>query len=87
MDSHAEMVWWVTAGIALFVAYLLAVVAIAHVIGRRRSPEGTVAWLLVILLLPVLGVPLYLLLGGRKLRRAVRRKGGLDLPLGDVLPR
>jgi cardiolipin synthase A/B len=77
--DHTAMVWWAVIGLGLFLGYLLAVASIAYVIGQRRSPEGTLAWLLVILLLPLLGVPLYLVFGGRKLERVVRRKGDLCL--------
>ena len=87
MGEHTAAFWWAMLGLGVFLVYLVAVVGIAHVIGERRSPEGTVAWLLMILLLPLLGVPLYLMLGGRKLERAARRKGGLCLlPTVNILP-
>lgn len=69
--------------------YLFAVIggiliffAVARLMSERRQPTNTVAWLLAIILLPWIGVPLYLLLGGRKLRRLAHRKS----PLCPVLP-
>lgn len=40
----------------------------------RRSPAGTLAWILVLALLPGVGVPVYLFLGPRRLERRTRRK-------------
>lgn len=54
--------------------FLLAVFAIARLVGEKRPPSNTVAWLVVIVLIPYVGVPLFLLLGGRKIRRLARRK-------------
>lgn len=54
--------------------FLLAVFAIARLLSQKRPPSNTVAWLLVIVLIPYLGVPLFLLLGGRKLRRIMKHK-------------
>jgi cardiolipin synthase len=54
--------------------FLLALVLMASLLRQRRSPSSTIAWLLVILLLPYVGVPLYLFFGGRKVRRMAGRK-------------
>lgn len=55
--------------------FLLALFLVARLMSEKRQPGNTVAWLLIILLIPYVGVPLYLLLGGRKLRRLMERKG------------
>jgi cardiolipin synthase len=60
--------------LVLILGFMLAVVVIAHMLRQRRSPTSTIAWLLAIVLLPYVGVPLYLLLGGRKMRRVVASK-------------
>jgi len=57
------------------VGFLLAVFAIARLMSEKRQPGNTLAWLLVIVLIPYLGVPLFLLLGGRKLQRLAAKKG------------
>lgn len=60
--------------------FLLAFFLVARLMSEKRAPANTFAWLLIIVLLPYVGVPLYLLLGGRKLRRLAERKS-------RVLPR
>lgn len=54
--------------------FVLAVFAIARLVSEKRQPSNTLAWLLGIVLVPYVGVPLFLLLGGRKLRRLAARK-------------
>jgi len=58
--------------------FLLGIVLIAHILLQKRSPSGTIAWLLIILFLPYVGVPLYLMFGGRKMRRQAASKSQLD---------
>ena len=60
-----------------FLGFLLALVLLVHLAREQRSPSGTIAWLLAIVLVPYVGVPLYLMLGGRKLRRMARQKARL----------
>lgn len=74
-----EVLWTILTHLALIAGFLIAFLFIAHVIRQKRSPAGTIAWLLVILLLPYLGVPLYLLLGGRKMKRRRDRKSHLAM--------
>jgi cardiolipin synthase len=62
---------------------LLVLFALARVASQRRQPGNTLAWLLAIILLPYVGVPLFLLFGGRKIRRLTARKRRIRLP---VLP-
>src|ERR1035437_10859606 len=54
--------------------FVLAFLLVARLMSEKRAPANTFAWLLGILLLPWVGVPLYLIFGGRKLRRLVDRK-------------
>lgn len=60
---------------------LLALFAIARLVGERRQPGNTLAWLMGIILVPYVGVPLYLLFGGRKIRRLAARKRRIRLPV------
>jgi cardiolipin synthase len=64
--------------------FLLALFLVARLMSEKRAPANTFAWLLIIVLVPWVGVPLYLLLGGRKLRRLAKRKSKLrpTLPHG-----
>jgi len=66
--------------------FLLGVLLIARILLQKRSPSGTLAWLLVIVLLPYLGVPLYLMFGGRKQLRRAGKKGRLGLAASAIPP-
>jgi cardiolipin synthase len=65
---------WLISPLGTYFGFGLALVLLAHLLRQQRSPSSTIAWLLVILLLPYVGVPLYLMFGGRKMRRMARRK-------------
>ncbi|HWA88184.1 MAG TPA: phospholipase D-like domain-containing protein [Opitutus sp.] len=54
--------------------FLLAFFLVARLMSEKRAPANTFAWLLLIVLLPYVGVPLFLVFGGRKLRRIAERK-------------
>ncbi len=72
-----------THGLTFLVASFLAVVFMIAVLGsllrQRRSPGSTVAWVLVIVLAPPIGLPLYLLFSGRKLRTISTTKAKIEL--------
>ena len=71
---------WVILTYVFFIAsFLLGIILIAHILLQKRPPSGTIAWLLIILFLPYVGVPLYLFFGGRKMQRHINRKGRIDL--------
>ena len=65
---------WVYSELLTRLGFLLGLVLLAGLLRQRRSPSSTIAWLLVILLLPYVGVPLYIIFGGRKVRRLARLK-------------
>ena len=48
---------------------VLGSMLVAHTLSQRRAPQATLAWILAIVLIPYVGVPLYLVFGGRKLSR------------------
>jgi len=60
---------WLFSHLALIAGFLLAALLLGRILRERRSPAATMAWLMAVVLVPYLGVPLYLLLGGRKMRR------------------
>src|SRR5712671_7087775 len=48
-------------------------VAVSHTLHRRRHPSAAIAWVVTLVLLPYVGLPLYLLFGTRKrVRREYR---------------
>lgn len=66
--------------------FVLAIMLIARLMNEKRQPGNTFAWLLGIILIPYVGVPLYLLFGGRKLRQLMARKTGLTPTLPVEIP-
>lgn len=91
---HLE--WWQTLGLAI--EYLIKIVAIG-VVPEGRKPGSSTAWLLAILLIPVVGLPMYLIFGSTYLTRrrhriqteateviANRHTGEPDLPAGFTTP-
>ncbi len=56
----------------------LGFVLIARLMRERRRPSNTFAWLVLILMAPYIGVPLYLLIGGRKIARLTKNKKKID---------
>jgi cardiolipin synthase A/B len=71
---------WITSELLTHLGFLLALVFLGNLLRQKRSPSSTIAWLLVILLLPYVGVPLYVIFGGRKMNPMARRKSRLYEP-------
>lgn len=67
----------VVSGLLTISGFLLGLLLIARLMSQKKAPANTFAWLLVIILLPYVGVPLYLIFGGRKLRQMAARKAPL----------
>ncbi len=63
--------------------FVLALFVVARLMSERKQPGNTVAWLLTIVFVPYIGVPLYLMFGGRKLRKLA----ALKTQLCPILPR
>ena len=80
-------VHWIVFHILPILGFFLAVTLLVHQNRTQRSPSSTAAWLLAILLIPYLGVPAYLLFGGRKARRMTRTKPGLAVETKDTVER
>jgi cardiolipin synthase len=64
--------------------FLLAIFALARIVSEKRQPGNTIAWGLVIILIPYIGVPLYLLFGGRKIKRLAGRKSRVSPQLANA---
>ena len=65
---------WLLSQLLTSLGFVLALVLLAHLLRQKRSPVSTLAWLLTIILLPYIGVPLYLMFGGRKFQRIAGHK-------------
>jgi cardiolipin synthase len=71
------MLWnlsWLFSWLLTSLGFALALLLLAHLLRQKRSPVSTLAWLLTIILLPYVGVPLYLMFGGRKFQRMAGHK-------------
>ena len=66
---------WDNALLGLSVAgYVFALFLVPRVILERRHPSATLAWMLSIIFVPLVGIPLYYLIGVRRIRRHIRAK-------------
>lgn len=76
----AMIEWWFWP----IVIYGLGIIAALDVIWRGRSSQSMAAWVLALILMPVLTLPIYLLFGARRFRgyRRARRQG--DTVLGPI---
>ncbi len=72
--------------IFIVIGFVLAVLGLGHIVRQRRSAAASTLWLLVIVIFPYLGVPLYLMFGGRKTRKAAAGKRKLRLAAGATVP-
>ena len=75
--------WWLS-HLAWIGGFLLATLLLAHIIRQRRPPSSTLAWILFITMAPYLGVPFYLVFGGRKVKHLARRKANLHREAGRL---
>lgn len=56
------------------IGFSLALIITAKMINEKRTPSNIFAWSLLIFFVPYVGVPLYLLFGGRKCQKLVAHK-------------
>ncbi|HUJ58617.1 MAG TPA: phospholipase D-like domain-containing protein [Kofleriaceae bacterium] len=75
----AEPVHLLISHLSTILGFVMALVLVAAIVVPRRAAGTTFAWLLAIVLIPYVGVPLFLMFGGRKLR-AGGNKTGLYAP-------
>ncbi len=89
-----EFTPWIFAHLFEVVGFLLAIVLIPRILLERRHPGATVAWILAVGLVPYVGVPLYFLIGGRRIEEVAHKKGWrivekeieADAPIFNGLP-
>ena len=84
MDSAlVTNLWWMLGVLAVLGINVAALI----VIPRRRKPTAAMAWLLLILLLPFIGILIYLLIGNSTLPKKRRaEQARIDAVLRDVAP-
>lgn len=73
--------WFLTHHSVALVTDLLVMWFVLSLLRQRSRPAGSaIAWLLAVAFIPYLGIPLYLMIGGRKLSRRAGRKERISLP-------
>ncbi len=68
-----QITTWIFAHLFEIIGFLLAIVLIPRILLERRHPGATVAWILAIGLVPYVGVPLYFLIGGRRVEKVAHK--------------
>ena len=61
------------------ITVLLTAGAIAHMLSTRKKPKSMLAWILVMVTMPYIGIPLYIIFSGRKIEKTILKKGQLKL--------
>ncbi len=72
--SNMDISQWLIAHSLEITGYLLACVLVPKILLEQRHPGATIAWVLAIGLVPYVGVPLYFLIGGRRIRKIRQTK-------------
>ena len=65
---------WLILLCVVVAGFLLGSLVTIHVLRQHRSSQSTIAWIAIIMLLPPLGIPLYLSFGGRKSRKRLAER-------------
>jgi len=73
------MLLLVEAHITTMAVAALMLTLIVRVLGKEHRPSASFAWILAIVLVPYVGIPGYLIFGGRKLRSVAQRKQTLHV--------
>lgn len=81
--TEINFIWPWLFHLASIIGVLLALLLISQVLRSPRTPSVTLGWLTVIILLPIIGIPLYLALGARKFKTRINSKGKIHLPDTD----
>lgn len=81
MEFWTWLDWSVVAAVVLLVAEVVGIALAVDAIMRNRTPQGTVAWVVSLVLLPVVAIPFYLVFGNRRFNGYVRalRRGHASL--------
>jgi len=72
--------WFLTHQVVSIATSALVLLFAISLLRQRRPTGNLIAWLLAIVLIPYLGIPLYLMIGGRKVKQRLHRKRSLDAP-------
>ena len=68
------------------ISILLGAVFLSQALRTHRSPASTAAWLLLVLLVPILGLLIYLVFGTRKSKYSISREHNIELTAKEEVP-
>lgn len=66
--------------------FILAAILVMSILRKQRTSSAAFAWLMAIVFAPYIGVPLYLIFGGRKLKRDAHTKDDIHLEVQETIP-
>lgn len=74
-------IWYIitTINIVTVTTFLLTLIAIAHMLSQKHKPSSKIAWFVLILLMPYIGIPLYIIFSGRKIEKIIKSKKQIEL--------
>jgi len=70
---------YATLHVVTIVTFFLAFFTIAHMLFSRKKPSHMIAWMVVIIAIPYIGVLIYLIFNGRKITKNVSKKKKVKL--------
>ena len=68
------------------ISILFGAVFLSQALRTHRSPASTAAWLLLVLLVPCLGLLIYLVFGTRKSKYSISREHNIELTTKEEVP-
>ena len=68
-----------TINVVTIVTFILTITAISHMLSQRHKPSSLIAWFVVILAVPYVGIPLYIIFSGRKIEKIIKSKKLIEL--------
>lgn len=81
MTEAMSLDWTLVVALAVLAVEVAGVVLAADAVMRNRTPQGTIAWAIALLLMPAISIPFYLTFGSRRFDGYVRaiRRGQAEL--------
>ncbi len=86
-----EKLWHIltTINTVTVITFILAIAVIAHMLYQRHKPSSMIAWFVIIIAVPYIGIPFYIIFSGRKIDKIIRSKKRIELKkfyeIGDYL--
>ena len=80
IQSFLYVIWPWLLYISYILGVFLALLLVAQILRSPRIPSATISWLFIIIFVPLIGIPLYLIFGVRKLNSRIKLKSKMNLP-------